>query len=84
MYNGWRNWETWNCGLYYGDLVADMAAEADSVDEVTDVLESLVREQLDTVPDGFAYDLMLASIDCIDFAEIAEAYWGDRYDLDGE
>lgn len=84
-YNGWHNWETWNCNLWFDDFFADDAADiflatSDHESAIT-LLESLIEDtvqELTIVPDsGFAADIIGQALQTVDFREIAEHYIGD-------
>jgi hypothetical protein len=72
-YNGWTNYETWNVGLWYGDVFADMASEQ-KLD--SDSLEAFVVEmEMDKIPDSsLAADIMNASLRRVNWDELADHY----------
>ena len=72
-YNGWANYETWNVGMWYGDVFADMASEQ-KLDG--DALESLVVEmEMDKIPESsLAADIMNAFLRRVDWDELANHY----------
>jgi hypothetical protein len=85
-YNGWRNWETWNCNLWFDNFFVDDAANmyalAEDENEAIMLLESLIEETITEylVPDSeasFKDDILNMAIAAIDFKEIAEHYIED-------
>lgn len=74
-YNGWSNWETWNCNLWYDGAFAE-EARTETAESLADIIEDAVREdELANIPhSGLARDLLEQSLDEIDWLEIAEAY----------
>jgi hypothetical protein len=84
-YNGWTNWETWNCNLWFDDYFADDAANmyaiVDDESEAIVLLESLIEDtirELVAVPDsGFAADIIDQALRAVNFREIAEHYIDD-------
>lgn len=83
-YQGWRNYETWNCALWLSsDAGFDTAVHEyiDSLDnsnnqacELADYLESFVEEFAPELPPSMYSDLLNAAIEQIDFYEIATNY----------
>jgi hypothetical protein len=75
-YNGWTNYETWNVGLWYGDVFADMASNASPQKLRGDDLESFVVEmEMDKIPDSsLAADIMNASLRRVNWDELADHY----------
>ena len=84
-YNGWRNWETWNCNLWFDDYFADDAANmyAMSEDEneaimlLGSYIEEVVTESMVVDDSGLAADIINQALQAIDFREIAEHYISD-------
>ena len=85
-YNGWRNWETWNCNLWFDNFfvedAANMYAMAEDANEAIVLLESLIEDTITEylVPDSeasFKDDILNMVIAAIDFREIAEHYMDD-------
>lgn len=72
-YNGWTNYETWNVGMWYGDVFADMASEQ-KLDG--DSLEAFVVEmEMDKIPESsLAADIMNASLRRVNWEELADHY----------
>jgi hypothetical protein len=91
-YNGWSNYETWNCALWFDNdyglyslwheraqELYDDADEEDRDDLVGDLakeLESWVEENTPEVSGMFA-DLLNSALGAIDYYEIAEHYMSD-------
>jgi hypothetical protein len=75
-YNGWKNYETWNVSLWYGDVFADMASEQKLCG---DYLESFVVEmEMEKVPESsLAADIMNAFLHLVDWDELADRYNAD-------
>lgn len=74
-YNGWKNYETWNVVLWYGDVFADMASEQKLHG---DYLEEIVVEEMDKVPESsLAADIMNAFLCRVDWEEIADHFNAD-------
>jgi len=68
-YNGWKNYETWNCSLHIMEAFVggDYKVSADSV-------EDMVREMSPTVEPGSLYnDIIETYLSAVDFEEIADA-----------
>ena len=82
-YNGWSNYETWLCNLWYGDSLPMLQEEQeinrenfqDPVYEMSQILESMVEEDVAmTVGDnaGFVTDAVNNFVRSVNFYEIAE------------
>jgi hypothetical protein len=82
-YNGWKNYETWNVSLWYGDVFADMASEQKLC---ADDLESFVVEmEMEKVPESsLAADIMNAFLHRVDWDELADHYNADSEFVDEE
>ena len=86
-YNGWRNWETWNCNLWFDNFFVDDAANlyamAEDESEAIALLEFCIEETVtelltEGIPDsGLAADIISQALRAIDFREIAEHYIED-------
>jgi hypothetical protein len=95
-YNGWYNYETWLCNLWYDDAFSEDARQVwdDSDGDDTfskkenatlaleDVIKSIVEETAsEGIPEsGFAADLINAALSEINYYEIAEHYIDDIAD----
>lgn len=95
-YNGWYNYETWACNLWYDYAFSEDASQVwdDSKGDDTfskkknatlalgDVIKSIVEETaLEGIPEnGFAADLLNAALFEINYYEIAEHYINDIAD----
>lgn len=75
-YNGWKNYETWNVSLWYGDVFASMASEQKLYG---DYLEEMVVEmEMGSIPESsLAADIMNAALRRVDWDEIADHYNAD-------
>ena len=84
-YNGWRNWETWNCNLWFDDFFAEDAAnmyamaedENEAIVLLASYIEETIRELIDVPDSGFAADIIGQALQAVDFREIAEHYIDD-------
>ncbi len=74
-YNGWTNWETWNCNLWYDDFFVD-EARTQTAEDLAEYIENFVRgvEFFGVPNSGLARDLLEQSLSEVDWLEIAEAY----------
>lgn len=90
-YNGWSNYETWNCALWLGndegsyhhwvsraqDIYDDSDGDEDSAThELSKELESEICDDAPEV-DGLYSDILNAGLREINFYEIAEHYIAD-------
>ena len=83
-YNGWKNYETWNCALWLScdysfdtairEYAESVSEEEYSVIKVADYIEELVDEVTPELPASMFCDLLTAAIGRISYYEIAEAY----------
>lgn len=84
-YNGWKNYETWNCKLWLdndgmGDAILDEinSANLNSVEEVAEYIEGWVNDNNPNIGPSMFGDLLNASLAEINYREIAEAFWEER------
>ena len=85
-YNGYTNYETWNCGLWLDndqgtyEMVKEWAEDCHNVYELEVMLKDYV-EGNNPVEDASMYsDLMQSAIDNINFRELAEGYWEEYHE----
>ena len=80
-YNGWKNYETWLCGLWYNDLLNEHYLElfrgGDLLETVTgDMVRGSVEslmENCEHLPEsGFAADMVNAALREVDWQELAD------------
>jgi hypothetical protein len=79
-YNGWTNWETWNCKLwmdeqgntnwYYEYVTENNVSVEDLAEMLENELWDAYEEQIKT---GFFSDVVSHAIKAVNFTEIAEA-----------
>lgn len=91
-YNGWTNYATWLCNLWFdnfdfSDDIEDLSGECDSKMELLPLIENhielVVEDYLAAVVDesnGFVSDLIQSAYNDIDFRDIAEHYVDDVWD----
>lgn len=82
-YNGWANYETWACVLWFrGDVLYDELVELakellathdenDVLYELEEIMKSDVEEMAPDIPASLYSDIMQAGIQRIDYYEIA-------------
>ena len=88
-YNGWTNYETWNLKLWLDNdegtyhYWQEAAREAmrtgykgESLDILSDQLENQTREEAPQLT-GFYSDIQTASLEAVDYYEIAKAMLAD-------
>jgi lipopolysaccharide biosynthesis glycosyltransferase len=75
-YNGWKNYETWNVSLWYGDVFADMASEQKLR---SNYLEFFVVEmEMEKISQSsLGADIMNAFLRRVDWDELADRYNAD-------
>jgi spore cortex formation protein SpoVR/YcgB (stage V sporulation) len=88
-YNGWTNYETWLCNLWFDNFdFSDMLDMFDGVEDKDDIririedyikeyVEEFVESYLEEDTHGFIHDMLNSSIQEIDFRDIAEHYVDD-------
>ena len=78
-YNGWTNWETWNAYNWLTsdeNTVREMEGLAERMDRnrAAEVIEERLALPLEEWPSGFYKDVVTASLDLIDYRELARAF----------
>jgi len=89
-YNGWTNYETWLCNLWFDNFeFTDMLDMFDGVEDKDDIrirIEDYIKEYVEEFVEsylapgdthGFIHDMLNSSIQEIDFRDIAEHYVDD-------
>ena len=80
-YNGWKNYETWLCGLWYNGSLSEhyleQFREGELLEPVTgdmvkDFVESLMEECDQLSGYSFAADLVNAALREVDWQELAD------------
>jgi len=92
-YNGWSNYETWLCNLWFNDFdftdMMDMFEQCEDKCDVLDIIENYIKEYVAEFVEyslppasqhGFIYDMFYAAISEIDWRDIAEHYVDDVVD----
>lgn len=76
-YNGWKNYETWNCKLWMDNdeftqsTIYSQASDL-STEEFAEWIQEFHEMQMPEV-EGWARDLLMSAIENVDWYEIAEA-----------
>lgn len=91
-YNGWSNYETWNCALWIDNDQGQQAHANEQAREILErndwdkdaargdlayALESMIDEQTPDLPASMFSDLLRAAIGAIDWRELADHYLTD-------
>ena len=72
-YNGWKNWETWNCSLHIMSAF-DLEIDGETSKVSADAVEDMVCEYVGKLDAGsLLQDIVEAYIREVDFEEIADA-----------
>ena len=80
-YNGWKNYETWLCGLWYNDTLSEhyleLFREGELLEPVTGdmvqgFVESLMEDCGELPESGFTADLVFAALREVDWQELAD------------
>ena len=79
-YNGWKNYETWLCGLWYNDTLnehyLELFREGELLEPVTGEMvkdQALYMIATDHIPEsGFAADMVNAALREVDWQELAD------------
>jgi len=86
-YNGWQNYETWNCALWlssdysFDTAIHDFINVLDDcdnqIDEIIDFIKSIVEDVTPDLGASMFADLLNNSLSQINYFEIAESYLGN-------
>lgn len=84
-YQGWTNYETWSCALWFGndggtsDEIYNQIKNGDlkSQEEVEGYMKSLVEEGEPELSPSMYSDILSAGLGEINYREIAKNYWDD-------
>ena len=89
-YNGWTNYETWLCNLWFDNFeftdILDMFDGVEDKDDIRIRIEDYIKEYVEEFVEsylapgdthGFIHDMLNSSIQEIDFRDIAEHYVDD-------
>ena len=92
-HNGWSNYETWLCSMWFNDFdftdMMDMFDQCEDNCDVLDIIENYIKEHVEEFVEyslapasqhGFMHDMLNAAISEIDFRDIAEHYVDDVVD----
>jgi len=91
-YNGWTNYATWLCNLWFDDFdfsddIEDLSDDCDSKMELLPLIENIIELYVEAYMDsaideqhGFVSDLIQCAYENIDFRDIAEHYVDDVMD----
>ena len=92
-YNGWTNYETWLCNMWFNDFdftdMMDMFDNCEDNCDVLDIIENYIKEHVEEYVEyslphggihGFMHDMLNAAISEIDWRDIAEHYVDDVVD----
>lgn len=79
-YNGWTNYETWNCALWLDNdegsyhWAREIVAEYEEDWQAGDALKEALEESMPELEPSMWSDLLRTAFDSIDFREVAEHY----------
>lgn len=74
-YNGWKNYETWNTNLWFGDDMTGMASDngkAIDADWCREIVEEYLQNSVGNVFQGFIGDIVQSFLGGVDWQEIAK------------
>ena len=74
-YNGWKNFETWNVNLWFGDDMTEMASDngkAIDADWCREIVEEYLQNSVGSVFQGFIGDIVKSFLGSVDWREIAK------------
>ena len=85
-YNGWTNYETWLCGLWYNEYFSSTIREMDEDSTIMSKYElaNWCKDTVDEIENmeadrnGLAADLFNAAMQRIDWQELADHIWDDQ------
>jgi len=79
-YNGWTNYETWLCNLWYDNAFTEDARRCRTLENLAEVIKDYVTQSIEEQVGeeaGFVTDLVNAALSEIDWLDIAERYEED-------
>ena len=89
-YNGWTNYETWLCNLWFDNFefseMLDMFDGCEDKDDILNNIEDYIKSYVEEFVEsylapgdthGFIHDMLNSAIQEIDFRDIAEHYVDD-------
>ena len=92
-YNGWTNYETWLCNMWFDNFdftdMMDMFDNCEDNCDVLDIIENYIKEYVEefveyslspSLQHAFIHDMLNAAISEIDWRDIAEHYVDDVVD----
>jgi len=92
-YNGWTNYETWLCNMWFDNFeftdMMDMFDNCEDNCDVLDIIEEYIKSTVEEYVEyslspgdqhGFIHDMLNAVISEIDWRDIAEHYVDDVVD----
>ncbi len=92
-YNGWTNYETWLCNMWFNDFdftdMMDMFDNCEDNCDVLDIIENYIKEHVEEYVEyslspgdrhSYINAMLNAAISEIDFRDIAEHYVDDVVD----
>ena len=77
-YNGYKNWETWNCVLWLQNDERSYRQAMDlahmDTERAADNLRELFANNIPDIPPSWFYDVILGAIDSVAWEEVAAAF----------